>query len=155
MSAYDPKRTSATQAKGTAPSRTRFQVAEGGSACQAWLRYCFPWEPAVSASMTRLKLKLPGFSTPWTPTAEALGRLIIVVGRNDPVRDVDDALETVKGFKVRIYIQAEKELMTQSRHAVLRKPPRGDHSLGRCGLLSSISARMARSCNRSTVSVSI
>jgi hypothetical protein len=83
-----------------------------------------------------------------------VGRLIIVVGRNDPVRDVDDALETVKGFKVRIYIQAEKELMTQSRYAVLRKP-RGDHSLGRCGLLSSISARMARSCNRSTVSVSI
>jgi hypothetical protein len=49
-------------------------------------------------------------TTPWTPTAEALGRPIIVVGRNDPVRDVDDALETGKGFKVRVCIEAEKEL---------------------------------------------
>jgi hypothetical protein len=49
-------------------------------------------------------------STPWTPTAEALRRPIIVVGRNDPVRDIDDALKTVKGFKVRIYIEGEKKL---------------------------------------------
>ena len=40
--------------------------------------------------------------TPWTPTAEALRRPIIVVGRNDPIRDIDDALQTVKGFKLRI-----------------------------------------------------
>jgi hypothetical protein len=46
----------------------------------------------------------------WLPTAEALRRPIIVVGRNDPVRDVDDALRTLKGFKVRIYIEGEKEL---------------------------------------------
>ena len=46
----------------------------------------------------------------WLPTAEALRRPIIVVGRNDSVRDVDDALQTVKGFKVRICIEAEKEL---------------------------------------------
>jgi hypothetical protein len=49
-------------------------------------------------------------TAPWTPTAEALRRPIIVVGRNDSVRDVDDALQTVKGFKVRICIEAEKEL---------------------------------------------
>jgi hypothetical protein len=49
-------------------------------------------------------------TTPWTPTAEALRRPIIVVGHNDPVRDIDDALKTVKGFKVRIYIEGEKEL---------------------------------------------
>ena len=49
-------------------------------------------------------------TTPWTPTAEALRRPIIVVGRNDPVRDVDDALGTVKGFKLRICIEGEKEL---------------------------------------------
>src|SRR6185503_11239195 len=48
--------------------------------------------------------------TPWMPTAEALRRPVIVVGRNDPVRDVDDALRTVKGFKLRIYIEDEKEL---------------------------------------------
>jgi hypothetical protein len=49
-------------------------------------------------------------TTPWMPTAEALRRPIIVVGRNDPVRDVDDALRTIKGVKVRIYIEYEKEL---------------------------------------------
>ena len=49
-------------------------------------------------------------TTPWTPTAEALRRPIIVVGRNDPVRDVDDALGAVKGFKLRICIEGEKEL---------------------------------------------
>jgi hypothetical protein len=49
-------------------------------------------------------------TTPWTPTAEALRRPIIVVGRNDPVRDVDDALGAVKGFKLRICIESEKEL---------------------------------------------
>ena len=46
----------------------------------------------------------------WLPTAETLRRPIIVVGRNDPVRDVDDALGTVKGFRVRICIEGEKEL---------------------------------------------
>ena len=51
-------------------------------------------------------------TTPWTPTAEALRRPIIVVGRNDPVRDVDDALGTVKGFRLRICIESEKELQT-------------------------------------------
>ena len=49
-------------------------------------------------------------TTPWTPTAEALRRPIIVVGRNDPVQDVDDALGRVKGFQVRLCIEAEKEL---------------------------------------------
>jgi hypothetical protein len=49
-------------------------------------------------------------TTPWTPTAEALRRPIIVIGRNDPVRDVDDALQTAKGFRLRICIEVEKEL---------------------------------------------
>jgi hypothetical protein len=44
------------------------------------------------------------------PTAGALRRPIIVVGRNDPVRDIDDALGRVKGFKLRICIEGEKEL---------------------------------------------
>ena len=42
--------------------------------------------------------------------AKTLRRPIIVVGRNDPVRDVDDALGTVKGFRLRICIEDEKEL---------------------------------------------
>lgn len=49
-------------------------------------------------------------TTPWTPTAEELRRPIIVVGRNDLVRDVDDALGMVKGFTLRICIEGEKEL---------------------------------------------
>ena len=46
----------------------------------------------------------------WLPTVKTLCRPIIVVGRNDPVRNVDDALGTVKGFKIRICIEDEKEL---------------------------------------------
>jgi hypothetical protein len=41
---------------------------------------------------------------PWKPTAKALNRPIIVVGRNDPVSDMDVALGVLKGFR------AEKEL---------------------------------------------
>jgi hypothetical protein len=67
-----------------------------------------PWRVNIE-ELLRQKERQPK-TTPWTPTAEALGRPIIVVGRNDPVRDLDDALETVKGFKVRICIEAEKEL---------------------------------------------
>jgi hypothetical protein len=46
----------------------------------------------------------------WLPSAETLHRPIIVVGRNNPVRNIDDALGTVKGFRLRIYIEDEKEL---------------------------------------------
>jgi hypothetical protein len=46
----------------------------------------------------------------WLPAAQTLRRPIIVVGRNDPVQDVDDALGMVKGFQVRLCIEAEKEL---------------------------------------------
>ena len=46
----------------------------------------------------------------WLPTVKTLCRPIIVVGRNDPVRDVDDALGMVKGFRLRVCIESEKEL---------------------------------------------
>jgi hypothetical protein len=48
--------------------------------------------------------------TKWNPTAAALNRPIIVVGRNGPIRDMDDALGVVKGFRVRLCIEDEKEL---------------------------------------------
>jgi hypothetical protein len=35
----------------------------------------------------------------WKPTAKALLRPIIVVGRNGPVKDIDDALGVLKGFQ--------------------------------------------------------
>jgi hypothetical protein len=49
-------------------------------------------------------------TTPWAPTAEALRRPIIVVGRNEPVRDTHDSFQSLRGFKVRICIEGEKEL---------------------------------------------
>jgi hypothetical protein len=51
-------------------------------------------------------------SISWLPTAETLRRPVIVVGRNDPVRDVDDALGAVKDFMLRICVEDEKELQT-------------------------------------------
>jgi len=59
--------------------------------------------------LLRQRERLPK-AVSWLPTAKTLRRPIIVVGRNDPVRDVDDALQTVKAFKVRICIDTEKEL---------------------------------------------
>jgi hypothetical protein len=38
-------------------------------------------------------------ATPWMPTAEALRKPIIVVGRNDSVRGIDDALQTLSDSK--------------------------------------------------------
>jgi hypothetical protein len=49
-------------------------------------------------------------TTSWRPTAEALRRPIIVVGRNGPTTNMDDALGVLKGFRVRLYMEAEKEL---------------------------------------------
>jgi hypothetical protein len=57
-----------------------------------------------------LKQKKTRASTSWRPTPETYRRPIIVVGRNAPVRDMDDALGVLKGFRVRLYIEDEKEL---------------------------------------------
>jgi hypothetical protein len=64
---------------------------------------------ANTEELLRQKERLPK-AVSWLPTAKTLRRPIIVVGRNDPVRDVDDALGTVKGFRLRICIESEKEL---------------------------------------------
>jgi hypothetical protein len=66
------------------------------------------WRVNVADLLKLEKEKRP--TIPWRPLAETLRRPVIAVGRNEPVRDVDDALQTVKGFKVRICIEAEKEL---------------------------------------------
>jgi hypothetical protein len=47
---------------------------------------------------------------PWRPTPETLRRPIIVVGRNVPVKDINDAVGVLKGFRLRVCIQGEKEL---------------------------------------------
>jgi hypothetical protein len=64
---------------------------------------------ANTEELLRQKERLPK-AVSWLPTAKTLRRPIIVVGRNDPVKDVDDALGRVKGFQVRLCIEAEKEL---------------------------------------------
>ena len=48
--------------------------------------------------------------TKWDPTAQALNRPIVVVGRNEAVKDMADALDVLKGFRLRICIDTEKEL---------------------------------------------
>ena len=46
----------------------------------------------------------------WNPIAKALNMPITVVGRNEPIKNMDDALGVLKGFRVRVGIDAEKEL---------------------------------------------
>jgi hypothetical protein len=67
------------------------------------------WRINVTDLLKQGKQRRP-VAASWKPSAEALRRPIIVVGRNDPVRGVYEALQTLKGFKVRIYIESEKEL---------------------------------------------
>jgi hypothetical protein len=67
------------------------------------------WRINVTDPLKQGKQRRP-VAASWKPSAEALRRPIIVVGRNDPVRGVDEALQTMKGFKVCIYIESEKEL---------------------------------------------
>jgi hypothetical protein len=47
---------------------------------------------------------------PWKPTAKALRRPIIVVGRNEPIRNIKDALGIPRGFRARVFINAQEEL---------------------------------------------
>ena len=49
-------------------------------------------------------------TTPWRSSAEILRRPIIVVGRNGTTTDIDDSLGVQRGFRVRLCIEAEKEL---------------------------------------------
>jgi hypothetical protein len=48
--------------------------------------------------------------TLWRPTAKTLRQPIVVVGRNDPIQNTDDAFQSLKGFQIGICIEAEKEL---------------------------------------------
>jgi hypothetical protein len=66
------------------------------------------WRVNVADLLKLKKEKRP--ATPWRPSAKTLRRPIIVVGRSDPVQDLDDALKSLKGFRIRICIDSEKEL---------------------------------------------
>jgi hypothetical protein len=77
--------------------------------CRVWLASDRERRINVTDPLKQGKQRRP-VAASWKPSAEALRRPIIVVGRNDPVQDVDDALGRVKGFQVRLCIEAEKEL---------------------------------------------
>ena len=66
------------------------------------------WRVNVEELLKRERVQRP--ITPWRPTAKALNRPIIVVGRNEPIKNMDDALGVFMGFKVRFCIESEKEL---------------------------------------------
>jgi hypothetical protein len=58
------------------------------------------------------------------PTPKALRRPIIVVGRNDPVRDLKDALGELPGTRARVFINDQKELQilaARARHQAYLK----------------------------------
>ena len=48
--------------------------------------------------------------TPWKPTSKALRRPIIVLGRNEPIRNIKDALGIPRGFRARVFINQRDEL---------------------------------------------
>jgi hypothetical protein len=99
------------------PNPIRFTTPDG-TKCRVWLASDSKghriigddrwWRVNVEELLKRERVQRP--VTPWRPTAEALNRPIIVVGRNAPVKDMDDALGVLKGFRVRLCIGAEKEL---------------------------------------------
>jgi hypothetical protein len=94
-------------------------TAPDGTRCRVWLGSDSEGNSIIGddrwwrANVTNL-LKQDGTRrppmTPWKPTAEALRKPVIVVGRNGPVKDMDDALGVLKGFRVRLCVKAEKEL---------------------------------------------
>jgi hypothetical protein len=49
-------------------------------------------------------------TTTWKPTAETLRRPIIAVWRNESIRDLSDALGEIRGIRVRLCIEGEKQL---------------------------------------------
>jgi hypothetical protein len=78
------------------------------------------WGCNVEELLDREKKRIEGKRkavTAWNPTAKALRRPIIVVGqprsgvaRNEPIRDLKDALGELRGIRARVFINAQEEL---------------------------------------------
>jgi hypothetical protein len=106
------------EVRGDQPKPVRL-IAPDGNKCRVWLGSGREGNRIIGderwwrINVTDL-LKQEGVqrasTTPWKPTAKTLRRPIIVVGRNAPVRNMDDALGVLKGFRVSICIESEKEL---------------------------------------------
>jgi hypothetical protein len=112
------------------PNPIRF-VTPDGTKCRVWLgakedgkgeliypngkRYSYIigdevyWGCNVQELLDREK-KRKQSTQPWKPTPKALRRPIIVVGRNEPVRDLKDALAELRGIRARVFINAQEEL---------------------------------------------
>ena len=94
-------------------SPARF-TAPDGSRCRLWLagelgselHYCCN----VTALLDNEKKRKRASEQPWKPSPKALRRPIIVVGRNEPVRDLKDALAELRGIRARMFINAQDEL---------------------------------------------
>jgi hypothetical protein len=107
------------EAQGDQPNPVSFDLPEG-TRCRVWLASNSKanritdverhWRTNVEALLKVERERRPTPITPWRPTAKALGRPIVVVGCNEPVKNIDDALGVLKGLRVRICIEGEKEL---------------------------------------------
>jgi hypothetical protein len=88
-------------------------VAPDGTKCRLWRAGELGDEVYYGVNVTALldnEKKQKCQFQPWKPTAKALRRPIIVVGRNEPVRDLKDALGELRGIRARVFINAQEEL---------------------------------------------
>jgi hypothetical protein len=93
-------------------SPARFTAADG-TKCRLHLAGELGDEVYYGVNVTALldnEKKRKQSTQPWKPTAKALRRPIIVVGRNEPVRDLKDALGELRGIRARVFINAQEEL---------------------------------------------
>jgi hypothetical protein len=101
------------------PNPIRFTTTQG-TARHAWLASNTSgkrivgdevhWGVNVVDLLARETKKKPRAITAWHPTPKALRRPIIVVGHNEPVRHLDDALGTVRGISARVFISEQEQL---------------------------------------------
>jgi hypothetical protein len=101
------------EAKKGQPNPIRF-VTPDGTKCRVWLAHDAKgragddvyWGCNVEELLKERQVK----PLPWKPTAKALRRPIIVYGRNEPVRNLNDALGILSGIRARVFINAQEEL---------------------------------------------
>jgi hypothetical protein len=90
-------------------SPARFTTPDG-TRCRLWLAGEPGDEVYYGVNVEELLKKQKRQFQPWRPTPRALRRPIIVVGRNEPVRDLKDALGELRGIRARVFINAQEEL---------------------------------------------
>jgi hypothetical protein len=89
-----------------------------GTKCRVWLAHDAKGKPIIGDDVywgcnVEELLKQQQRQTkplPWRPTAKALRRPIIVYGRNEPVKNIKDALGIPIGLRARVFINDQEEL---------------------------------------------